>query len=285
MIPTLARSYALCETVARRQAANFYPAFRVLPAPQRRAMCALYAFLRIADDISDEPGEISVKQDRLDQWRAGLAQALDGDYTHAIYPALHHTVSTYGIPSAYLSAALDGVAMDLAPVTYTTFGDLRRYCYHVASVVGLSCIHIWGFRGARAEEYAENAGIAFQLTNILRDLGEDAARQRVYLPREELDRFDYAPDRLQRGERDDCFRTLMRFQIERARSYYEASWPLLPLLRPAGRAVFMVMARTYRALLDVMEQRDYDVFSSRIRVSRWRKICLTLQALPVRLGW
>jgi len=283
--PSVARSYAVCEAIARRHAGNFYPAFRVLPGAQRRAMCALYAFLRIADDISDEPGDAGDKRRQLDQWREGLARALQGDYCHLIYPALHHTVSVYGVPPHYLGAALDGVAMDLYPATYATFADLRRYCYHVASVVGLACIHIWGFSGERAEEYAENAGIAFQLTNILRDLGEDAARGRVYLPHEDLDRFGYDPARLQLGDRDDSFRELMRFQIERARGFYEASWPLLPLLRPPGRAVFLVMARTYRSLLDAIEGRDYDVFSSRVRVSRWRKLYLALRALPVRWGW
>jgi phytoene synthase len=285
MNPTLVRSYAWCETVARQQAGNFYPAFRVLPTGQRRAMCALYAFLRIADDISDEPGDPEVKRRQLEQWRTGLARALQGDYTHVMHPALHHTVTTHAIPPAYLSAALDGVAMDLAPRLYATFADLRHYCYHVASVIGLACIHIWGFSGARAVEYAENAGIAFQLTNILRDLGEDATRQRVYLPREDLERFGYDPQRLRRGERDEPFRALMRFQIARARDFYEASWPLVPLLRPAGRAVFLVMARTYRSLLDVIERRDYDVFSSRARVSRWRKLYLALSALPARWGW
>jgi phytoene synthase len=285
MTPALARSYAVCEALARRHAGNFYPAFRVLPTGQRRAMCALYAFLRIADDISDEPNPAEVKRRQLDAWRAGLARALEGDYAHAIYPALHHTVAVHGVPPHYLDAALDGVAMDLDAVVYATFDDLRKYCYHVASVVGLACIRIWGFSGARAEEYAENAGIAFQLTNILRDLGEDAGRQRVYLPREDLERFGYEPSRLARGERDEAFRALMRFEIARARAYYEASWPLVPLLRPAGRAVFLVMARTYRSLLDVIERRDYDVFSSRARVSRWRKLYLALRALPVRWGW
>ena len=279
------RSYAVCEDVARCQAGNFYPAFRFLPTPQRRAMCALYAFLRIADDISDEPGDTGAKQFQLDQWRHGLLGALQGDYTHAIFPALHHAVWIHAIPPEYLSAALDGVAMDLTPVVYSNFADLQRYCYHVASVVGLACIHIWGFTANRAKEYAQNAGIAFQLTNILRDLGEDAARGRVYLPLEDLDRFGYDPARIQRGQRDDNFRELMRFQVARARSFYNASWPLVPLLHPAGRAVFLVMARTYRSLLDVIEQRDYDVFTSRVRVSRWRKFYVALQALPVRWGW
>jgi phytoene synthase len=283
--PALPQSYAACEAIARRAASSFYPAFRLLPSPQRKAMCALYAFLRIADDISDEPGPDAEKRRRLAEWRTGLERALVGDYRHPIYPALHDSVRRHRIPVKFLTAALDGVEMDLAPATYSTFSDLQRYCYHVASVVGLACIHIWGFHGDRAEEYAIHAGTAFQLTNILRDLGEDAARGRVYLPTEDLTRFGYGGDRLRRGERDERFRELMRFQVARARRFYDDAWPLVPLLRPAGRTVFLVMARTYRALLDVMERRDYDVFTARVRVARWRKVMLALRALPARWGW
>ncbi len=282
----LAASYAASEAVARRAASSFYPAFRVLPAPQRRAMCALYAFLRIADDRSDEPGTADEKRRRLADWRDGLRRCLAGDYAHEIHAALHDTVRRFSIPAEYLWASLDGVEMDLGPVRCATFAELHQYCYRVASVVGLACIHIWGFDGGeRAKELAVHAGIAFQLTNILRDLAEDAARDRIYLPGEDLERFKYDPGRLARGERDDHFRALMRFEVARARGYYDAAWPLVPLLHPPGRAVFLVMARTYRALLDVIEQRDYDVFSGRLRVPRWRKLWLALRALPARWGW
>jgi phytoene synthase len=285
MTPALARSYAYCERLARREAGNFYAAFRVLPGPQRLAMCALYAFLRVADDLSDGPGEAAAKRAPLAAWRAGLHRALRGDYHHPLHPALHHAVRTHAIPPRYLEAVLDGVEMDLAPVAYATFQELRLYCYRVASAVGLACIHVWGFSDERAVVHAESAGLAFQLTNILRDLGEDAARGRVYLPREELARFGYDAESLRRGDRNDRFRALMRFQVDRARSCYDAAWPLGPLLPPAGRAVFLAMARTYRALLDAIEHRDYDVFSARVSVSRWRKLLLALQVLPVRWGW
>ena len=259
--------------------------FRLLPAPQRRAMCAVYAFLRIADDIGDEPAVDDDKRRRLGQWREGLARCLAGHYTHPIHAALHAAVTRHTIPPHYLTAALDGVEMDLAPAAFATFADLQKYCYRVASVVGLACIHIWGFRGQGAQEYAVSAGIAFQLTNILRDLGEDAARGRVYLPREDLERFGYAREQLQRGERDEHFRALMRFEIARARDFYKAAWPLAPLLRPNGRTVFLAMAHNYRALLDVMEQRDYDVFTSRVQVPKWRKLLLAVRALPARWAW
>jgi phytoene synthase len=285
MTPALLRSYAYCERLARRQAGNFYHAFCLLPLPQRRAMCALYAFMRVSDDLTDEPGESAAKRAALDAWRRQLDETLAGRYSHALHPAFHHTVATAGIPRPYLLAVLDGVGMDLEPVRYETFADLYGYCYRVASAVGLACIHVWGFTNERALKYAEVAGIAFQLTNILRDLGEDAARGRVYLPAEDLRRFGYSAEALRRGERGEPFRALMRFEAERARGYYEAAGPLAELLRPPGRAVFLVMTRTYRALLEAIVRSDYDVLRRRVRLSGWRKLWLVAQALPVRLGW
>jgi phytoene synthase len=283
--PSLANSQAYCEGLARRQAGNFYHAFRLLPRPQRRAMCALYAFMRVTDDLTDEPGDVAAKRAALEGWRRQFHQALAGEYTHPLHPAFHHAVTTHGIPGEYLVAVLDGVAMDLEPGRYETFAELYRYCYRVASAVGLCCIHIWGFRGEEAKGYAEAAGIAFQLTNILRDLGEDAARGRVYLPAEDLKRFGYRPEQLGRGDRTAAFRALMRFEAERARGYYEAGRPLAGLLPPPGRAVFQVMSRTYGGLLEAIVRRNYDVFSSRVRLSRWRKLWFAAQALPVRWGW
>jgi phytoene synthase len=285
MDANLARSYKFCEALARSKARNFYPAFRLLPGPQRRAMCALYAFMRVADDLTDEAGERSSKQAALSGWRSDFRNALEGKYTHPLHPALHHALSTYSIPSDYLYAVLDGVEMDLFQETYATFEDLYKYCYRVASAVGLACIHVWGFHGADAPKYAEKAGIAFQLTNILRDLKEDAERDRVYLPEEDLRRFDYTADDLRHGRRSENFRALMEFQVKRAREYYNASEPLSTLLEPAGRGVFRVLSRTYRSLLDAIERHGYDVFGDKIKVSRWRKMQLVAQALPARWGW
>ncbi len=180
--PRSTRSYAWCERLARQQAGNFYHAFRLLPADQRRAMCALYAFLRVADDVTDGPEAVAEKRLALAEWRQQLDEALAGVYHHPLHPAFHHTVQQYHIPRRYLDDVLDGVGMDLDTDHYDTFADLYRYCYRVASAVGLACIHIWGFAEKRATDYAEAAGIALQLTNILRDVGEDAARGRVYLP-------------------------------------------------------------------------------------------------------
>ena len=285
MDASLDKSYRYCETLARREARNFYPAFRVLPKDQRRAMCALYAFMRIADDLSDEPGAVEDKRRGLAAWREALRQALAGTVTHPIHPALQDALTRFAVPAEYLEAVIDGVEMDLTTFSYATFAELRVYCWRVASAVGLACVHLWGCADKRAKEFAENAGIAFQLTNILRDLGEDAARGRVYVPAEDLERFGYDVDRLCRSVRDDAFKALMRFQVERARTYYERAWPLAPLLDRPGRAVFLMMARTYQSLLDEIERSDYDVFSRRIRVGRWRKLMLALGVLPVRLGF
>jgi phytoene synthase len=245
-------------------------------------MCALYTFMRIADDFSDEPYPTAYKRYQLADWRVGLHAALAGDYRHASHAALHDTVRNYDIPTRYLEAVIDGVAMDLDPVAYPTFAALRNYCWHVASVVGLSCIHIWGYRGRDAVHYAEDAGVAFQLTNILRDLGEDAARGRFYLPQEDMNRFGYNTDRLTHGVVDPAFCEMMRFQVERAREFYRSGWRLLRRLPSAGQAVFLMMANTYRGLLFEIEKKNYDVFRERVRVPRWKKLIFALAALPVR---
>jgi phytoene synthase len=281
---SLADSYAYCERLARREAGNFYHAFRILPPEQRRSMCALYAFMRIADDLSDGPDEPAVKRRLLGDWRRQFVDALHDAPTHPLHPALRDAVRRHEIPVEYLHAVIDGVEMDLEPVVYEDFGQLRRYCYHVASAVGLACIHVWGYSDGRARDYAESAGIAFQLTNILRDLGEDAGRGRVYLPREDLRRFGYTEDDLRRHVRDERFRALMRFEADRAHRYYQESEPLAGLLAGPGRAVFRVMAQTYRGLLGVMERRRFDVFTRRVRLSAWRKAWLVLSALPTRWG-
>ncbi len=285
MKETLAESYSYCEKLTRSQAGNFYPAFRVLAAPERRAMCALYAFMRVADDLSDEPNSIEHKRASLGDYRRQYHACLAGTYTHPLHPALHHIMTTYKIPPELPEAVLDGVEMDLTATHYATFDDLYRYCYRVASAVGLCCIHIWGFNNAQAPALAEKAGIALQLTNILRDLAEDAGRGRVYLPREDLDRFGYDETMLQQSVRNDQFLALMRFEAERAHRYYAESAGLMKMLPAPGRAVFQVMFRTYRGLLEAIVDRNFDVFSERVRLSRWRKLQLVLQAIPTRYGW
>lgn len=291
MTPRLAGSYAACDRLARREAGNFYPAFRMLPSGQRLAMCALYAFFRLTDDLGDGDDPPSLKRPRLAAWGRRLDLALAGRPSHRIHLALRDTVRRHAIDPAFLRAVVDGVESDLGTVRFRTFHDLSGYCYRVASVVGLSCLRIWGLRRDGIATFDEidplgvRLGIAFQLTNILRDLAEDARRDRVYLPQDELARFGYPEAALRHGGRGPAFEALMKFQVARARGYYDAAEPLARALRPAGRAVLQVMTRTYRGLLDAIEERNYDVFRERVRLPAWRKLGLAVQALPVRWGW
>ncbi len=218
-------SYAWCRRVARSRARNFYYAFVLLSREQRDAMCAVYAFMRVCDDLSDEPG---ASRDSLDQWRGAMEDALAGRYGgHPGLPAFHDTVTRYGIPVRYFHDMIDGVASDLVPQRFATFDELYRYCYQVASTAGLCAVHVFGFDGAGALPLAEQCGIAFQLTNILRDLREDAGRGRLYLPLEDLARFRVAEQDILSGTRTPEFIDLMDFETGRARQYYTQSRPLL----------------------------------------------------------
>lgn len=273
MPPALFESYAYCRSLARR-AGNFYFAFWSLPADQYWAMCALYGFTRLVDDAGDEPG-IAVEQRSaaLQRWRADLTAALAGDVSrHLVFPALLDTVRKYRIPHEYLYSLIDGIELDLQPVSYATFSDLSRYCYHVAGVIGLCCIHIWGFTDERARQAAIVCGEAFQLTNILRDLREDYANGRCYLPQADMSQFAYTLDDLANAVRDERFRRLMAFEVQRARELYARGGEVSQYLSPAGRPVFDTMVKLYRGLLDEIERRDYDVFSQRVRLSTWKKL-------------
>ncbi|MCE9530752.1 MAG: squalene synthase HpnC [Planctomycetes bacterium] len=280
---SVANSYVWCHRLTRRTAKNFFLAFQVLPRAQRKAMDALYAFMRITDDLADEAGEVESKRATLRDWRTALNRCLAGDYSHPLHPALNDTIQRYRIPPEYLHAVIDGVEMDLDPLRFATFAELSIYCYRVASAVGLCCIHIWGHRDPRAREYAEAAGIAFQLTNILRDLGEDLAQGRVYLPQEDIERFACPPETWR--QQGPAFKAMMHYQVERARAYYQKAEILPRYLTPSGRAVFQVMLSIYRGLLDEIERRDYDVFRERVRLSPLRKIRHLLLAFPRRWGW
>jgi phytoene synthase len=286
---SFSESFAACRQITRRANSSFPLAFRLLPAAKRRAMDALYAFMRVTDDLADAPGDPAGKRADLTGWRAALAAALDGRYTHPVHPALHDTVRRFDVPPQYLFDVIDGVEADLEPVRVATFAELYPYCYRVASAVGLACVRVWGFRPgvapADALAPAEAAGVAFQLTNILRDLGEDAGRGRVYLPADELARFACPPEAWQAPAAAGAFRELMRFQADRARSYYKQAEPLNDLLTADGRAIFGVMCGTYRALLAEIERRGFDVFARRVRVPRWRKGLIFLGAWPVKWGW
>jgi 15-cis-phytoene synthase len=283
------QSYTQCQRVAWRTGSNFYYSFLLLPWPKRRAMCALYAFLRHTDDLGDNPHTADVRRAELQRWRHSLARALSGTFDGPLFPALADTVARYRIPPEYLYAVIDGVLMDVDQQQYETFDELADYCHKVASVVGLACIHIWGFESTAAIEPAGKCGLAFQLTNILRDLKEDAAEGRVYLPRADLRRFDYSPEELKQGVRDGRFKALMRFEIARAEQFYHEAAALEPLLGADGRPIYAAMVRIYRGLLDEIKRVDGDVFTHRVRLSAWRKLgiaascCLPGRAWPMRV--
>lgn len=275
-------SYRFCASVSRREAKNFYWSFLLLPPARRRAMCALYAFMRRTDDLADEPGEVVAKREALERWRIDLHRAIAGEPVEwPGLPALGDSARRHSIPTGHLDEVIDGVSMDLEPRTFATFDDLYPYCYRVASAVGLCCIHLWGYEsdGGRAEAMAEACGVALQLTNIIRDVREDASNGRVYLPREDLERFGVRPDDLLSTTPTDELRALLAFQAGRARDYYERSAPLVGLVSRSGRPVLRAIAGIYRALLDEIVRRDYDVFSGRVALPAWKKAAIALRSL------
>jgi len=271
------RSYDYCRRVARKRAKNFYYSFLLLSAQQRKAMCAIYAFMRYCDDLSDEPGATRAAMER---WRSQLEDALEGRFSgHPVWPAFHHTVRRFGIPHEYFREMIAGVASDLEPRCIDTFDELYRYCYRVASVVGLTIIHIFGFDTRSALPLAEKCGVAFQLTNILRDIREDAERQRIYLPQEDLRRFGVTAANLVSENTTEAFLRLMRFEAARARSYYEESMPLLDLVHPRSRPSLWALITIYSRLLERIEQTGYDVLSRRVHLSAFEKSWILARAL------
>ena len=285
MDEALRASYRFCGALARREARNFYYSFLLLPAERRRSMCALYAFLRHTDDLADEPGTVALKQEALEDWRCALGRALDGrpDAWPGL-PALADAVHRHAIPPRYLHEVIDGVMMDLHPRHYERFEDLYAYCYLVASAVGLSCLHIWGFasHGGRAEALAEACGIALQLTNILRDVHEDARNGRIYLPRDDMDRFGVTPEALSKPVTGAELRALLEFEARRAEGYYTQADALVGLVVPIGRPVLLAIVGIYHALLDEIAARGYDVMPRRVALSPLRKAAIAWRSLAFR---
>ena len=282
---SLEDSFSHCRRVARRRARNFYYAFLLLPREQKLAMCAVYAFMRYADDISDETEPpVTARRAALAEWKGALEQAFEGRYgDNPILPAFHDTVNRYRIPHEYFFELIEGVGEDLVPRQPKTFEELYHYCYQVASVVGMTCIHVWGFDSPEALRLAEKCGVAFQLTNILRDIPEDARMGRVYLPEEDLDRFGLNAEDLLAGRPGERFEELMAFEWERANRYYAEAAPLLGMVSPAGRPSLWAMISIYYGILRRIRGRGYDVFTSRARLSDFEKAWIVVQALKLRL--
>uniref|UniRef100_A0A7C2NXN5 Phytoene/squalene synthase family protein n=1 Tax=Schlesneria paludicola TaxID=360056 RepID=A0A7C2NXN5_9PLAN len=277
----LAESYAYCRRLARRTAHNFYFSFLTLPRDRYDAMCALYAFLRIADDLGDDPQKsFDQRRSDLHQWHEQTLAALRGDPAeHPALPAIADLVRRFRVPAEHLFDVLDGIERDLQPVQIQTFREFEDYCYHVAGAVGLCCIQIWGYRDPEAIPLAIECGLAFQWTNILRDVAEDWSLGRVYLPAVDLQRFHYTTDDLAASRYDERFYELMRFEADRTRSCYVRARRLIPLLDPAGRRILRAMLSIYGGLLDELERRQFNVFRGRIALPRWKKLWFAVRAM------
>ena len=283
-------SYNFCRQMAKLSGSNFYPSFMLLPREKRRAMDALYAFMRHTDDLGDsndvddsnEPAE--ARREALRLWRERLLAAIADDNTGsladsstaavAILPALGDTVRRFRIPSEHLTAVIDGVEMDLVPRGYETFDDLAEYCHRVASAVGLACIHIWGFDGPAAIELARKCGLAMQLTNILRDLKEDADAGRIYLPAADFRDTGYSVEELCHGETGPRFDRLVELEFDRAQGFYREGAALFDHLAPDGRRIFGMMMSIYHRLLIKTRQAGPGILDARVSLSRLEKLSI-----------
>jgi phytoene synthase len=281
-------SYAYCHELTRRRARNFYYGLKLTPEPKRSALYAIYAFMRACDDLADaadttDAADRSASLQRIESFRQTMQQLLDAPDDAPlpdgeVWPAFRHVMRTYPIEHAHLHLMLDGQLCDIQKNRYATFDDLYDYCFKVASVVGLVCVAVWGHDNhPDLPKLAEHRGLAFQLTNILRDLTEDAQRDRIYLPQHELHRFGYAESNLLAGHADANFDALMHFQIDRAREYYRLSESLEDHLDPKCRATSWAMARIYRGLLERIASNPRSVLCDRIRLSSAQKLTIALR--------
>jgi squalene synthase HpnC len=271
-------SYAQCTRITREARSSFYLAFFGLRKPKRNALCALYAFMRLIDDVSDEPGDLESKRRGLARWRAMLDEVAVGKTSgHPILPALADTISRFEIPTRYFHDLILGAEMDLTIDSYATFDRLSEYCYRVAGTVGLTCLHVFGFRDPNAPDLAERLGLAFQLTNIIRDIRTDYEMARVYIPREDLQRFGVGSGDLA-GPLTESLRSLLEFEAERAWRFYEEGAPLVHRVDSDSRATLWALIRTYSTLLARIEQRDFDVVTSRVSLSSAEKFQFLVSA-------
>ncbi|MGH7698699.1 MAG: phytoene/squalene synthase family protein, partial [Candidatus Dormibacteria bacterium] len=273
----LAAAHRACARAVRRQAANFYFAFRLLPARRRRALLAVYQFCRAADDIADGEGSAEERRAALEGFRRPLSQTLEGRPPTAEWLVLWDAVRTFSLPAEQLNEVIDGCLADCSPLLVETESDLNRYCYGVAGAVGLLSARIFGYRDARVPELAVRLGEAMQLTNILRDLAEDSRAGRCYLPQEDLRRFGLEPADLllgPRGPKGEGYSRLMAFEVDRARERFLLGCRLIPLVARGSRGCPAALAALYRALLDQIVARGYEVQSTRVALSTRRKLSL-----------
>jgi 15-cis-phytoene synthase len=287
-------AYSVCRHIARSSAKNFYYGFMLLPAVKRNALSAVYAFMRHADDLSDDPGMApSERREKLAAFIGSYRRSLEtGRTDDPVFLALRDSQQRYQIPTELLEQLVAGTGMDVREgaeqidgplVVYRSFHDLYDYCYHVASVVGLVCIRIFGYRDPAAEQYAEHLGIAFQLTNILRDVKEDAAMARVYLPQEDLGKFGITAAELGSGVPFEKLRPLLAFEAARAREFYVSAERLFPLIDEVSQPALWAMVEIYRGILDRIELKQFDVYSERVHLSLGEKLKILIKGFGKRL--
>jgi phytoene synthase len=260
-----------CQQKAASSGSSFYYSFLFLPPERRRAITALYAFCREVDDVVDEGMDPQIAAAKLAWWRSEVANLFAGKPQHPVTRALEPHRETFGISAERLNEIIDGMEMDLRQTRYLDWAGLERYCYRVASVVGLLAAGIFGYRDARTLEYAKNLGIAFQLTNIIRDVGEDARKNRVYLPVEDLQRFGVPAADILQSKESPAFRSLMEFQAERARGYYQSAMSALPAEDRRAQRPGLIMAAIYRTLLEEIQREGFHVLTRRTSLTPLRK--------------
>ena len=297
--PQLVMAYSVCKGITRTSAKNFYYAFLVLPRRKRQALCAVYAFMRRCDDIADDPTlALSDRRQKLDTWLDALHRAQQGEPTDdAILLALTDAQRRFAIPAGLLDELAHGTAMDVeqeensaqttsAPgltIQYRTFQELRLYCYRVASVVGLVCIHIFEYRDPAAEPLAERCGLAFQLTNIIRDVKEDASLGRVYLPEEDLAKFQISGSELLTTPDPARFRPVLALEADRAREFYSSGDALIPYVAEDSQPALWVLVTIYRSLLEKIAEKQYDVFTAKISLSTSEKLRILAKGFLKRI--
>ena len=267
-----------CAQKAAQSGSSFYYSFRLLAPERRSAITALYAYCREVDDVVDEVSEPNVARTKLAWWRSEVDRIYAGTPQHPVAIALGDAVRRYRLPREHLLRVIDGMQMDLERTRYATFADLEDYCDHVAGVVGLLSAEIFGYEDARTRDYARSLGIAFQLTNIIRDVGEDARRGRIYLPQEDLDRFGVVATDVLRARTSPAFVELMRFEAERARGWYGAAIAALPARDRRAQRPGLAMAAIYRTLLDEIARDGYEVLDRRIALTPLRKLWIATRA-------
>jgi len=261
-----------CQQRAAQSGSSFYYSFLFLPPERRRAITALYAFCREVDDVVDETSDPDIARTKLAWWRNEIAAAFDGTPQHPVAQALRPVVRSFDLPQEHFQTVIDGMAMDLDRNRYLDFGELERYCHAVAGVVGLMSARIFGSTSAATLAYARDLGIAFQLTNIIRDVGEDARRGRIYLPQDELTRFGVSAAAILQRQSSEAFNALMAFQVARAREWYERALSVLPAAERKVQRPGLIMAAIYRALLAEIERDGYAVLQQRIALTPLRKL-------------